>query len=180
LDWSVRNVFILRAVGDVLEIPLRETLREKLGGTYDISVGSVPSKYPLSEYRFYVIFGASPDKVDSMVDTVFEVLEGVKKNGPDPVDVDKVREILRRERETNLRRNDFWVSILRSYSINGADFREILSYDSFLRDLSADAIADAVRTYLDTGRYVQAVLYPEGWSLLNVPEPSEDYALLPR
>jgi zinc protease len=179
-DWSVRNVFMLRAVGDILEIPLRETLREKLGGTYDVSVGVVPSKYPVSEYRVYVVFGASPDKVDSMVDAVFEVLEGVKKNGPDPAAVEKVREILRRERETNLRRNEFWLSILRSYSINGADYKEILSYDSFLRDFSADAAAAAARTYLDSGRYVQAVLYPEGWSMLNLPETAPGYALLAR
>jgi zinc protease len=179
-EWSLRNVFTLRAMGDVLEIPLREILREELGGTYDVSVGSVPSKHPVSEYRVYVVFGASPDRVDSMVDTVLEVLEDVRKRGPDPAAVDKVREILRRERETNLRRNDFWLGILRSYSINGMDFREILSYDSFLGDLSADSVAEAVRTYLDPGRYVQAVLYPEGWSVLNAAPPARDHALSPR
>jgi zinc protease len=167
LNWSIGSVFALRALGDVVEIPLRETLREKLGGTYDVSVFAVPSRHPVAEYRVYVMFGTSPDRVDSMVGTVFEVLGDVGEKGPDPAVVDKVKEILRRERETNLRRNEFWLSVLRSYSINGVDFREVLRYDALLAGLSAESVRETARLFLDRGRYVQAVLYPEGWRAGN-------------
>jgi hypothetical protein len=78
-----------------------------------------------------------------------------------------VREILRRERETNLRRNEFWLRILRSYYIHGIDPLEILQYDTFLEGLSVRSIQEAAKTYLNLDRYVQVVQYPESWSMLR-------------
>ena len=166
-DWSLKNVFTLNALANVLDIPLRENLREEEGGTYDVFAASGPSRYPAPEFRLYVGFGTAPDEVERLTDLAFDVVRGIRENGPAQADVEKVREILRRERETNLRRNEFWRSILRSYSMNGLEFRDILRYETFLEGLSVQSMREAAAAFLDPQRYVQVSLYPEGWGLLG-------------
>jgi zinc protease len=75
--------------------------------------------------------------------------------------VQKVKEILTRERETNLKENGFWISVLQSYYLYGLDPRRILEYEQFVRDLNAEILHEALQRYLDTDRYVQVTLYPE-------------------
>ena len=56
-----------RAAASVLNIRLREILREELGGTYGVSVGFSNSP-PIKGYGTMSIqFGSSPDNVDKLV-----------------------------------------------------------------------------------------------------------------
>ena len=167
MDWSLENLILLKALGNTLEIPLRETLREKLGGTYDVSVYTMSLHYPNPEYRIYVLFGTAPKQVDELLDQAFRVLREVMEKGPRKEDVEKVREILRRERETNLQRNEYWLSLLQSYYMNGLSPLDILKYEAFLEELSVDSLQKIAEAYLRFDRYVQVVLYPENWDVLG-------------
>ncbi len=166
-DWSLKNVFTLNALEEVLDIPLRENLRERQGGTYDVFVYAVPFHYPNPEYRVYIGFSTAPDQVEKLIDLAFDVVRQIQEEGPAEIDVDKVREILRRERETNMRRNEFWLRILRSYYIHGIDPLEILQYDTLLEGLSVRSIQEAAKTYLNLDRYIKVVQYPENWSVIS-------------
>jgi zinc protease len=163
LKWSWEQVFVMQALADVLEIPLRESLREKESGTYGVDVSAEVFHYPASEYRLSVFFETSPGRVEDLVQRAFAILRGVREKGPTAADVDKVREILRRERETDLMRNEFWLSILRTYYMEGFDPRKIKDYDTLLDSLSVESIQEAAQRYVDFTRYVELVLYPEDW-----------------
>ncbi|MFW6181610.1 MAG: M16 family metallopeptidase, partial [Spirochaetota bacterium] len=105
LEWTHRNVFLLSALADVLEIPLRETLREELGGTYSVQVYAVPYQYPDPEYQLHIAFGTSPDKVEQLVDELFSQVRRLRRDGPEEDLLARVREIRKRERETVLEQN---------------------------------------------------------------------------
>jgi zinc protease len=168
MDCSLENVFLINALGDMLDIPLRETLREAQGGTYNVSVYAVPIHYPEPAYRVYIVFGTAPERTEELLDTARQVLQGLIERGPEKEDVEKVREILKRERETNVRRNEFWLSVLQSYYINGLNPLDILKYDHFLQELSVDSLRKGAEDYLSFSRYVQVVLYPENWSMSSM------------
>jgi zinc protease len=168
MDWSLENVFLINALGDVLDIPLRETLREAQGGTYNVSVYSVPLHYPEPAYRVYIMFTTAPERTEELLDMAGQVLRDISEFGPVKEDVEKVREILRRERETNVRRNEFWLSVLQSYYINGLNPLDILKYDHFLQELSVDSLRRGAEVYLNFSRYVQVVLYPANWSVSSM------------
>jgi zinc protease len=159
--WTLGKAFLFSALQDLLEIPLRETIREEEGGAYSLWVYSSIQNLPDDEYYIYIGFGCDPDRAEELSGILFAEIEDLKENGPRETDVQKVKEILRRERETNLKENGFWISVLQSYYLYGLDPRRILEFEQFVRDLNAEILHEALQRYLDTDRYVQVTLYPE-------------------
>ncbi len=144
----------------MLEIRLRERLREEMSGTYGVNVGGGVIREPAQEYRFSVDFGASPERLDELTRAVFAEIDSGTANGVTADELQKVREAQRREREVAVRENNWWLSALMAYDQNGWDPRLIPS-PPLSQTLTSNDLRDAARQYLDTRRYVQVSLYPE-------------------
>ncbi|HKP76549.1 MAG TPA: insulinase family protein, partial [Longimicrobiaceae bacterium] len=154
------TISMLRTVADVLELRLRERLREELSGTYGVSVSGGAEKQPVPQYRVSVEFGAAPERVDELSRVVFAEIDSLKANGPSATDLQKVREAHRREREVSQRDNGWWMGALMTYDEYGWDPRQIPSLP-LSQGFTATDVRDAARRYLDAARYVQVTLYPE-------------------
>jgi zinc protease len=161
-DWSLRSRLQLEALKQVLDIVLRENVREEAGGSYDVGVDAELNHYPDEEFFVYVGFGCAPDQVQNLTDLVFEQILELREQGPPQKDVDKVKEILRREHEQNLRTNDYWLGILQLAYINELDPEVLLDFDARLQSISADTLQRMAVETLDPGNYVRVVLNPEG------------------
>ncbi|HSU15866.1 insulinase family protein [Longimicrobium sp.] len=160
VQFDRRTVSLLRTLGDVLEIRLRERLREEMSGTYGVSVSGGAERDPVPQYRFSVDFGAAPERLDELVRVVFAEIDSVKAGGVRAEDLQKVREAQRREREVSLRDNGYWVGALMAYDEYGWDPRQITAAP-LSQGFTSDDLRDAARRFLDTSRYVQVSLYPE-------------------
>jgi len=161
IDYSRENLRTMGALGDVLEIRLRERLREDLGGTYGVNAGGSVSNRPTAAYNFTVNFGSSPDRADELTRVVFEEIEALKRSGPSATDVDKVKEQLRREYETNQRRNEYWVGTIAGSLSAGLDPRDVLGYEAFVAGLTAPRLQSLARQVFNTGNYAHFTLLPE-------------------
>ena len=75
-------------------------------------------------------------------------------------DLQKIKETDLRERETSLRQNRYWLSLLASYDINGWDPGLILKYDDQVRALNSAELQAAAKKYFDSSRYVVVQLLP--------------------
>jgi zinc protease len=159
-EYTRRDVYMLSALVDVLQIRLRDRLREQLGGTYGVGVGADPTPYPRERYAVSVGFGSAPDWVDELTRAAFAEIDSLKKYGPTKADMEKVKEIEIRERESAMRENGSWLSLLSTYVHNGWDPRDILGYGEQVKQLKASDIRDAARKYLDERNYVAVSLYP--------------------
>ena len=150
----------LNALSDLLEIKLRERLRQDLGGTYGVGVSINPSHYPRETYALRIDFGSAPERADELQKAVFAEIDSVKDHGASDKELQKIRETDLRERETNLRQNSFWLSLLASYDFNGWDPALILKYDDSVKALSSAQLQAAARKYFDSSRYVVVQLLP--------------------
>jgi len=159
-EYSLEESNSISAMADVLDIRLREVLREDMGGTYGVGVGGSLSYRPDEEYRFTISFGSDPERAEELSDAVFEEIERLKEEGPDAETVDKVRETQRRTKETNLQENRYWLSQLASFERAGRDLNEIPSYE-WIERWTAEQVRDAAVRYLRTDRYARFVLLPE-------------------
>jgi len=160
-DWSRQNRYELGSLARVLRIKLREVLREDLSGTYGVGVWAAPSHYPDERYRLTVNFGTAPERVPELMKVVFEQIDSLKTYGTTMKYLTKVKETQRRERETNLKKNEFWLNILETYDYHGEDLLTILKYDELVDGLSLEAIRGAAQRYLVVDNFVQVTLYPE-------------------
>ena len=160
-EYSLREDAAIGALADVLDIRLRELLREDLGGTYGVRVSSRLTYRPDEEYSVSISFGSAPERAEELAAVVFEEIERIKTEDPDAETVAKVRETQRRFKETNLRENDYWIDQMRSFDRQGRDYAEIASYDLIEGWSDADVRAAAQR-YLRLDQYAKFVLLPEG------------------
>jgi zinc protease len=160
-QFTRENLHVLSSLTDVLEIRLRERLREALGGTYGVSVDASPQRVPRQTYEIRIDFGSAPERAAELTRAVFAEIDSLKRNGPSEKDLQKVRETQLRERETNLRRNGFWAGLIYSYDFNGWDLGLIPKYTDEVRALDTKTLRDAARRYFDEKRYVEVRLMPE-------------------
>jgi zinc protease len=155
-----RTSSLLRTLADVLEIRLRDRLREDLSGTYNVGVGAGITKEPTEEFRFSIDFGADPERLEELTRAVFAEIDSLKATGPTADELQKAREAQRREREVQIRENNWWMGALVGYDMNGWDPRLIPSAP-LSQTLTPAELRDAARRYLDPSRYVRVSLLPE-------------------
>ncbi|MCG8458437.1 MAG: insulinase family protein, partial [Holophagales bacterium] len=160
-EWTRERRFQMLALTRVLEIQLRELLREEMGATYSVGVSGRVDRWPEAYFDLSVGFTCNPEEVDPILEKLFTELDDVRENGPDPDTVAKVRENLQREREVSLRENSFWLGILSSYLRNDLDLGMIHRYGELLAGLEPELVQDAARHYLIDDRYLLGVLLPE-------------------
>ncbi|MEP6691785.1 MAG: insulinase family protein, partial [Gemmatimonadaceae bacterium] len=160
-EYSPINRYAINALADVMTIRLRDRLREELGGTYGVDVGASPSQNPRGEYFFTIDFGSAPDRVDALTKAVFTFIDSLKATGPTADDIAKVKETQRREHETQLKQNGYWVSALVAKSMSGEDPRTLLDLEKRIAGLTPAIVRDAANKYLRTDNFVQASLVPE-------------------
>jgi zinc protease len=152
----------LRAAGNVLSIRLREILREQLGGTYGVSVG-YDNSLPMPGYGAVVIqFGSSPENVDTLTKAVFIEVERLKAQGPSADDVGKVKEMEKRDLETNARQNSYWIGSLQAVHTYGWDPVGITRRPQRTEALTPEILHGIFKKYFPTDRYTVVTLKPEG------------------
>ena len=138
--WSIENRNALSSMTEVMRIKLREAIREEKGGTYGISVSSSMSKFPVQDYTVSIGFGCAPDRVEELVREVSRQIDSLKKFGPDPSYTQKVRELSRRERETSVKQNRWWLGRIYSYYWNQDDLREYFMFDTLMDSITPAAV----------------------------------------
>ncbi|MEM7588221.1 MAG: insulinase family protein, partial [Acidobacteriota bacterium] len=158
--WSREEQHQLGSLARALQIRLREILREDLGATYGASVGGGISWRPRERYSVSIRFGCSPDEVDELVKTVFDEIESFKTESIEQSYVDRIRENQRRQRETSLKENGFWLGGLQSYYARNQDPRQLLEFDELVESVTPESLKRAAQRYLDPERYVLGVLKP--------------------
>jgi zinc protease len=161
-EWTDENKIELYALNQVLNIKLRESIREDEGGTYGINVQMAPEKFPLQEVTTLIIFGCDPKKQDKYVKIILAEMDKLIKNGPTEDDLNKVKETMIRERETNLKKNDWWKSKIENLYYYNDPFDSVDKFNDQINALTIDKIKSASTKYLTPNHYVQVFLKPEG------------------
>ncbi|MCB9208456.1 MAG: insulinase family protein [Ignavibacteriales bacterium] len=160
-NGEYKDYYAINSLAEVMRIKLREVLREDMGGTYGVSLWANTSLYPEKEYSFNISFGCNPERVDEMLQSLFIQIYSLKSDGASQINIDKVKEIQKRNYEVNLERNSFWLNELFWKNFYNDDLLDIINYPNYVNSLSSDIIKSAAKEYLNTENYVQVVMYPE-------------------
>lgn len=159
--WSRTNEYLMESLMDVLNIRLREVVREDKGGSYGVSVYHQFYRIPAAKTTVNINFGCNPERVDELTSAVISVIDSLKNFGTTPETLAKVKETQKRQREIKLKQNKFWTGVLSNYIMNNEDPVEMLEYDSWVEKLTNEDIKTYANKYLDANRSVKVVLLPE-------------------
>jgi zinc protease len=151
----------IRAMAEVLQTRLLETIREELGGTYSINASQGYQKNPYPEYSITIQFGCAPERADDLIKRVFQEVEKLKTNGPTEKQVNDEKEALLREFETSSKLNNYLLGQIALRYQYGEDPAGLWNIPDYYKKIDGAMIQQAAKTYLNTNNYVKVTLVPE-------------------
>lgn len=152
----------LDQLAKVLEIRLREILREDQGGVYSVGVGANINREPINSYSVSISFGCAPENVDKLSGLVMEEIKNMKANGGTQTNVDKVVAEDTRSLETSVKENSYWLYNLQDKYYYNEDPTTILQDAAMVKKLTVARTKELANKYLNTDNEVKLVLMPEG------------------
>jgi zinc protease len=148
------------AATDVLEIALRDILREELGQTYTVSVDLAQGLPQRGGGHIEVSFGASPENIEKMSARVMQEVQRLQKEGPTEDLVNRAKETARRNYETQLRLNDYWLRRFQAVQMWGQEPAMIAHRVERINTLTPAIIQDAFKKYFSADRTTMVTLVP--------------------
>ena len=149
------------AATNVLETALRDTLREELGQTYTVGVGLAQSLPQRGDGHVRVTFSGAPANIDAMVERVLAQVRTLAENGPSEDLTSRAKEGARRDYETALRQNGYWLGRLQGVHLLGGDPRDILTREARIQAVTSSVLREIFRQYFPLDRYTVVTLVPE-------------------
>jgi zinc protease len=160
-EWSRKNRMDLYALSSLLSIKLREELREEMSGVYGVGASGSPTHYPKQEYKFTIYFGCAPERVEELLSAAFKEIDSVKNFGCSDINLQKIKETLKRQREVDLKDNSFWLSAISQNYQNDENILDIMEFNKYVDGLTSDDFKRLAKLYFNMGNYAKFVLMPE-------------------
>jgi len=151
----------IRAMSEILQTRLLDTIREDLGGTYSIGASPTYRKIPNPEYSITIQFGCDPQRTDALVARVLQEVDQFKANGPTEKQLTDEREALLRDFETNTKQNGYLLTQIGVKYQFGEDPVTLWSIPEYYKKLDGPMIQLAAKTYLSSTNRVTVTLFPE-------------------
>jgi zinc protease len=145
----------------VLEIALRDILRESIGQTYTVSVSHAQSFFQPGGGHVVVSFGSAPENAAAMIDRVLREVARLQADGPGADLTTRAKEAARRDEETGLKQNGYWLQHLASDRMLGEDPGEILTRRARIDEVTPEGLRDIFQRDFPLDRYTVVTLMPE-------------------
>ena len=162
---TLENQLRLRMLEAILDILMREELREKRAGVYFSGASAAMIPDPDGLYEISFLFGSDPNRVQELVDALFGLITGIQTDGPRDGLMAKARAQILHRREEQLERNYFWLDVLESYATgkvgNLAALVDLEVVEDRTNSVTAADIRAAAQEFLPLDRYILVALYPE-------------------
>ena len=149
------------AATEVLEIAMRDILREDLGETYNVTVGLSQPLPQRGAGHISIQFGGAPDKVDRMIERTLQEVKRLQQEGPSENLTTRAKEAARREDETGRKQNSYWLARLQSSKMLDRDPMLILQRQKRIDSLTPALLHEVFKKYFPLDRYTVVTLVPE-------------------
>ncbi len=159
--WSPEERFALLSTIDILQIRLREVLREDKGGVYGVGIYGGLNRWPQGHYANNIAFGCNPGKAHELIAAALATVEELKTQGPSQDNLDKIKENNLRNYERSLKENTFWLNNLAYAAQNQLPFTRILTFPQRVAALTPARIQQAAQKYFSGDNLLTATLFPE-------------------
>ncbi len=151
----------IEAATEVLEIAMRDILREELGQTYTVSVG-LNQQLPQRGAGYVAVqFGGAPDTIDKMVERTLQEVKRLQQEGPSEDLTNRAKEAARREFETSMKQNGAWLGRLQVTKLLDRDPMIILQRPQRIDAITPAVLHETFKKYFPLDRYTVVTLLPE-------------------
>ncbi|MFM8587238.1 MAG: M16 family metallopeptidase [Bacteroidota bacterium] len=161
LPYSEANALKLLGLSDAMNILIIEEMREKIQGIYGGGTNASLDKIPTGKYQMVLQLPCGPDKVDTLISAFNAELKRIAEKGLDQSYVDKIKKAWIEKRKVDIKKNEYWLSVLQSLKNGERTVDRILNGENYLNAFSAKDLQDAAKILLASKGKMMAVQMPE-------------------
>lgn len=158
-DFTPKNMLLLTALKQILDIVYVEKVREDEGGTYGVGVSTQLAYFPKGQISLQTYFDTDPAKADKMNNIVRTELQNIVKNGPRVEDFSKTKENMQKKYAENLQENNYWLRVIDDYYTHNLDRQT--SYKSILEAMTPQQIQAIAKKIVSSGNMLEVFMEPE-------------------
>jgi len=162
IEQTFKEGEIINQLASLLDIRLREVIREDKSGSYGVSVDGYIDGWPERFYGVNIEFGCEPSRQDELYATVIDTIKDIQKGNISDEVVSKLKESYIRTLETCLRNNNWWINRFAAEVLYTYEPLWFTSNTNKAADwITKEALLEAANKYLNTDVVVKAYLKPE-------------------
>ena len=161
LPYSEANALKLLGLSDALNILIIEEMREKIQGIYGGGTNASLDKIPTGKYQMVLQLPCGPDKVDTLISAFNAELKRIAEKGLDQSYVDKIKKAWIEKRKVDIKKNEYWLSVLQSLKNGERTVDRILNGETYLNTFSTKDLQDAAKIVIASKGKMMAVQMPE-------------------
>ncbi len=162
VEETYTDIALMDQLRALVDIRLREIIREDKSGTYGVNVYTNMDGYPERYYEFQITFGCEPAREKELTAEVIAALNELRTGAVDQSYIDKINESYRRNFEANQKNSSWWLSSLNAIEVyTYMPVEAALSFDWVTEKTTAKAMQELAAKYLNTNNYVSVYLEPE-------------------
>ena len=121
-EYTLKNDVLMSFLTQSLDKVYLESVREKEGGSYGVSVYGQLSRYPNDDEAFLQIyFDTDPAKREKMTQIIMNELQKIAQDGPAAEHINKTKEFMLKKHTEQMKENGYWLNILNQYYWYKAD-----------------------------------------------------------
>jgi zinc protease len=160
-EWNSSSRLEMSMLMKILNIRMRESMREEQGGVYGVRARPTISKYPNEEVNIMISWGCAPENVDQLVKTVFAEMDTLQMNGPTEINLGKAKETTIRDYESNFEKNSYWLNKIKYNYYNGDKLKSLETLTKTVHDVSNEDLRKMAKKYFTDDHYLKVIMMPE-------------------
>jgi zinc protease len=159
IPYSLENIVLMDYVESILNIIYTESIREKEGGTYGVSVTGNLSKEPKQRFFFQIYFDTDPAKREKLTGIVYDEVKKLMADGPSDVNINKSKEFMLKKHQEDLAENGYWSGIIYNDIVHGIDSHS--KVEQIISSVTPAMIKDFANKIFSQGNTIEISMSPE-------------------
>lgn len=159
-DYTVKNQFVTKALGDILQLRLTETLREEEGGVYSPRAGAFLVKEPKVLSYVSIKFDCNPDLAEKLVSIVHNEISKMAKGEIKQEDLDKTLTSYKKSREQSKSNNGYDMTLLTTFYRDGYNMENPSNFDEVVNNINKKDIQNLAKKLQTKGQSFEIVVKP--------------------
>ena len=149
LKDNLRNDIMVDMLQQTMSMLYTETVREDEGGAYGVPVSASLREYPEEIAIVQIKLPTAPDKMDRMMQVVYNGVDKVCAEGPSEDYLQKIKEYLIRSHAENLKKNGYWMNQMINLTRFNTDY--VTGYDEVVQSITTNDLKELAQKIFKGG-----------------------------
>ena len=149
LKENLRNDILVDMLEQAMSMLYTETVREDEGGAYGVPVSASLTDYPEEIATVQIQLPTAPDKMDRMMQVVYNGIEKVCAEGPSEDYLQKIKEYMIRSHAENLKKNGYWMNQMVNLTRFKIDY--VTGYDDVVQSITTADLKELAQKIFKSG-----------------------------